>query len=247
MGANNSTTNSENFIDEVENLVNEQGAKTTGMIIDLLKDYESFTALAKGQAELLLKRDQEDDAKLGVGIDAAIEKGILKELPEIEYTVVNVAGKTPDAVADEILESVGKDAADQGGEIIVLAGLSGTGKGTTMKKLKEKIPNGINWSNGNIFRSLTLLAYTYVDTALSEATDLADETAKEAKKKELWDTALNDENLKSFMEALTFEKNEDGKWDTHIKAQVKAEGITLHSNCCKVYPGSRRLLLCRCM
>jgi len=44
---------------------------------------------------------------------------------------------------------------------VALVGLSGTGKGTTMSKLKELIPNSLTWSNGNIFRSLTLLATTH--------------------------------------------------------------------------------------
>ena len=32
------------------------------------------------------------------------------------------------------------------------AGLSGTGKGTTVAKLSEKLPNVTCWSNGNVFR-----------------------------------------------------------------------------------------------
>jgi len=39
-----------------------------------------------------------------------------------------------------------------------LQGLSGTGKGTTVGKLEQKLPRATSWSNGNVFRSLTLLA-----------------------------------------------------------------------------------------
>jgi hypothetical protein len=42
----------------------------------------------------------------------------------------------------------------------VLVGLSGTGKGTTGDILKKRLPNCVTWSNGNVFRSLTLLAAT---------------------------------------------------------------------------------------
>ena len=43
-------------------------------------------------------------------------------------------------------------------------GLSGTGKGTTVAKLQSLLPNASCWSNGNIFRALTLLAVTYCET-----------------------------------------------------------------------------------
>lgn len=45
--------------------------------------------------------------------------------------------------------------------VLVLVGLSGTGKGTTVDILKKKLPNTTSWSNGNVFRSLTLLAATF--------------------------------------------------------------------------------------
>ena len=58
-------------------------------------------------------------------------------------------------VSDEIISHLG---AGFNGGVLALVGLSGTGKGTTVEKLKSKLPNAITWSNGNIFRSLTLLA-----------------------------------------------------------------------------------------
>ena len=42
----------------------------------------------------------------------------------------------------------------------VLQGLSGTGKGTTVAKLQQMLPRCTAWSNGNVFRALTLLAVT---------------------------------------------------------------------------------------
>ena len=52
-----------------------------------------------------------------------------------------------------------------GGCVLVLQGLSGTGKGTTVAKLQAALPSCVSWSNGNVFRSLTLLAVTHCEQA----------------------------------------------------------------------------------
>ena len=44
-----------------------------------------------------------------------------------------------------------------------MQGLSGTGKGTTVAKLQALLPRAVSWSNGNVFRSLTLLALAYCE------------------------------------------------------------------------------------
>lgn len=75
-------------------------------------------------------------------------------VPE-EYQAIDVLGKTPEQVAQTIVDSVGSAA--ETGCVIVLCGLSGTGKGTTVAVLKQMLPNAQTWSNGNIFRSITLL------------------------------------------------------------------------------------------
>ena len=94
------------------------------------------------------------------------------------------------------------DAAKTGG-VVVLCGLSGTGKGTTVSRLEERLPAGktTGWSNGNVFRSLTLLAATWCEKEGLEAFDAA--------------KALTTENLASFMGMLTFDKF-DGVWDIKI-------------------------------
>jgi cytidylate kinase len=46
---------------------------------------------------------------------------------------------------------------------VCVQGLSGTGKGTTVAKLQRLLPHASAWSNGNIFRSLTLLTVTYFE------------------------------------------------------------------------------------
>jgi putative ribosome biogenesis GTPase RsgA len=50
---------------------------------------------------------------------------------------VDVLGKTADGVATEIIAALGPDFK---GGVLVLVGLSGTGKGTTVDMLKSKIP-----------------------------------------------------------------------------------------------------------
>jgi hypothetical protein len=72
-----------------------------------------------------------------------------------------VLGKSADQVANVILTSLGSAA--RTGCVVILVGLSGTGKGTTVLKLKGQLPNAMTWSNGNIFRALTLLAVRYCE------------------------------------------------------------------------------------
>ena len=80
-------------------------------------------------------------------------------------------------------------------------------KGTTVSKLRSHLEETgkevVTWSNGNIFRSVTLLAATWC-----EQQDGLDGFDKEK--------ALTKENLSSFMSMLSFGKNEDGQYDTRI-------------------------------
>jgi len=69
-------------------------------------------------------------------------------------------------------------------------------------KLQERLPNCVSWSNGNIFRSLTLLAVTWC-----ELFNLPEFSA---------DAALADANLAGFMKMLSFGKF-NGKWDIRVK------------------------------
>ncbi len=78
----------------------------------------------------------------------AVEKGVLEKNPKVEaLKKVDVLGKSADAVAAEIIRALGK--APSRGCVLVLQGLSGTGKGTTCAKLQEKLPRCTSWSNGN--------------------------------------------------------------------------------------------------
>lgn len=101
-------------------------------------------------------------ARNWVSTQLAVDGGVLPALASPpEYVMIDVIGKTPDDVCDVIVNHVG--GAAETGCVIVLCGLSGTGKGTTVAKLQERLPNTVTWSNGNVFRALTLLAVTWCE------------------------------------------------------------------------------------
>lgn len=205
-GSNGSSSSSSSVVPITYSLLSKQNAETSSALIDHFRNDPAFSKLATYEGDLTVKRDKEDDEKLQVGIDFAKKKGVIdpKFKPE-PYVEIDVVGKTPDQVADQILVKV---AAGKGGStVIVLVGLSGTGKGTTVTKLRQKLEQNqgksvVPWSNGNIFRSLTLLAATWCEQQPSLKSFDADK-------------ALTKENLVSFMKMLSFGKF-NGKYDTRI-------------------------------
>ena len=179
-------------------LLSEQNAETSTALIAHYESSPDFTALSAKEGADILARDQEDADKLQVGIDYAKDKGVIDPnfVPE-PYIAIDVLGKTPSEVAGEILAARKKS---EGESVIVICGLSGTGKGTTVSKLQEMIEGDgddakevVCWSNGNIFRSVTLLAATWCE----QQDDLDGFDA---------DRALIKENLASFMTMLEFGK-----------------------------------------
>jgi cytidylate kinase len=178
-------------------ILSKQNAETSTALIAHYESNKDFNALSAKEGADILARDQEDAEKLQVGIDYAKEKGVIDPdfVPE-EYIAIDVLGKTPAQVADEMLSEMGKK---EGESVIVICGLSGTGKGTTVSKLMEKIEGDGNgrsvvcWSNGNVFRSVTLLAATWCEQ--QDGLDGFDA-----------DKALTKENLASFMSMLEFGK-----------------------------------------
>merc|ERR1711935_979889 len=179
-------------------------------LIEHWKDSDKFLGLAKSEGDLTINRDQEDAVKLEKGIEFAKSKGVIDPnyVPE-PYVELDVLGKTPSTVADEIIGKIkSSDDGKDEGSVIVLCGLSGTGKGTTVAQVRQKLEADegkkvVTWSNGNIFRSVTLLAVTWCE----QQTDL-DGFDK--------DKALTKENLETFMGMLSFGKY-NGKYDTHIQ------------------------------
>merc|ERR1719253_681059 len=110
----------------------------------------------------ILRRDAEDDEKLAAGIAKAVAKGVVPANPRVEpINFIDAYGKTADEVAQDIQNKLG--AAADSGCVLVLQGLSGTGKGTTVAKLQATLPRACCWSNGNVFRALTLLAVSHCE------------------------------------------------------------------------------------
>lgn len=190
-------------------LLSQQNAETSTALIAHCESSDDFTALSAKEGAAILARDQEDADKLQVGIDYAKDKGVIDPnfVPE-KYIGIDVLGKTPADVAGEILAAM---KTSEGESVIVICGLSGTGKGTTVSKLQEMIETDgpdsrevVCWSNGNIFRSVTLLAATWCE----QQEDLDGFDA---------DRALTKENLASFVNMLEFGKF-NGKFDTKIKS-----------------------------
>jgi cytidylate kinase len=191
-----------------------QNAETSNAIIAHWKDSDAFLALAKAEGDLTMQRDEEDAINLQKGIDFAKSKGVIDpNYVSQPYVSLDVLGKTPATVAEEILTAIKGDSnsnnseTNNDGSVIVLCGLSGTGKGTTVSILSHKLEADegkkvVTWSNGNIFRSVTLLAVTWCE----QQSDI-DGFDK--------DKALTKENLQSFMRMLSFGKF-NGKYDTHI-------------------------------
>jgi len=134
-----------------------EDSSTTSAIIGAFRGHPKFDAFSQAEMDGILKRDAEDDEKLAAGILMAVEKGVLAANPPVEpTTTVDVLGKTADEVAAEIITALA--GAPAKGCVLILQGLSGTGKGTTVSKLQQLLPRCTSWSNGNVFRALTLLA-----------------------------------------------------------------------------------------
>jgi hypothetical protein len=111
-------------------LLAEQNANTTNAIITHFASNPQFLSLSQSEGSQILQRDAEDAEKLQKGIDIAKEKGVIDpNFVAEEYIVVDVLGKSPDEVADVILERCKKESGwGSGGGVVVLCGLSGTGK-----------------------------------------------------------------------------------------------------------------------
>lgn len=167
---------------------------------DVIGDYDNNVAFLKVSTKemaAILQRDREDDTQLAKGIQIAIEKGVIPAHVAVEpITKVDVMGKSADQVAAIIIQQLGSSA--RTGCVLTLEGLSGTGKGTTVAMLKSQLPHATTWSNGNIFRALTLLAVTYAEQ---------NQVALEA--------ALTPDNLAAFTKMIHFGKY-NGKFDVLI-------------------------------
>lgn len=129
---------------------------TSNAVIGMFSSFEAFATLSRKETEAIVKRDAEDDEKLAAGIRIAVDRGVVEAEPPLEpVKKIDVLGKSADQVAKILIDELGEAA--QTGCVVVLQGLSGTGKGTTVDRVKKALPNAVTWSNGNVFRCLTLL------------------------------------------------------------------------------------------
>lgn len=180
------------------NLIKKQDSTTSNAIIEMFSGKEAFQQVAAKETDAIMKRDAQDNEKLAAGIQIGIDKGVLAADVAVEDTTrIDVMGKSADEVTDEIIAKLG--GGDEG-KVIIFQGLSGTGKGTTVAALQKKLPNVVTWSNGNIFRSLTLLSVTYCE---SKGVDFSPD-------------ALTPDVLAALTAMLEFGKF-DGKFDTKIE------------------------------
>ncbi len=175
-----------------------QDSRTSSKIIRFFGSNPAFASLSATSTRDILQRDAEDAEKLQKGILLAVDKGVIPSDVRVEPVCkVQVTGKTAEQVADEIIQGLG--GAQDKGCVMTLQGLSGTGKGTTVAMLKKKLPNATTWSNGNVFRSLTLLAATYAE-----------------KKRCSLEEAITPQQLELYCTMLEFGKFR-GKFDVRIR------------------------------
>lgn len=180
-----------------------QNSESSQAVLEAYAEDPLFQKLSERLCKEIMDRDKQDGEKLAVGVQKAVDKKVLPADVEVEPTTkVSVTGKAADSIADEIVAKLGE--APSKGCVMTLQGLSGTGKGTTVTKLQEKLPNSQTWSNGNIFRSITLLCVTHME---KEGCSIED--------------ALKPEKLQEFCGMLEFDKFGKESFD------VKIEGLGL--------------------
>ena len=215
-----STTSSDTSPTLTYDILQRQNAETSNAIIHFLSTNPSFIELAEKEGKLIQIRDDEDNEKLKVGIEYAQKKGVIdvNYVPQ-PYISIDVYQKTPNDVAEVILQYVrdhpreattenddnnnNNNNSNSSGYVIVLVGLSGTGKGTTVTQLVSKLQqldyHVITWSNGNIFRCVTLLATTYWEQQQQQQNSPDEPFQK--------DVVLTKENIEMFMNMISFAKN----------------------------------------
>eukprot|EP00039_Didymoeca_costata_P007878 m.104793 g.104793 ORF g.104793 m.104793 type:complete len:344 (+) comp13857_c0_seq1:81-1112(+) len=177
-------------------ILQQSDSVTSNALVNRLRENQLFIEFSQREGAAILQRDNEDAEKLAKGIEISIKNGVLKKITPAPYYKVDVLGKSADEVAAEIQGQLPEGFK---GGVLVLVGLSGTGKGTTVDVLKKKLPNATTWSNGNVFRSLTLLAATYSEQNFGQFNP----------------KVLTPENIAAFMKMITFGKF-NGKFDIHI-------------------------------
>jgi len=144
---------------------------------------------------------QQDSAMTSAIIEAFKDNAKFAELSErLKGEIMARDAEDGEKLAKGVAIAIDKGvlSADVQVEPITKVSVSGT-----VAKLREKLPNATTWSNGNLFRSITLLAVTHAE---KEGCDLSE--------------ALKPDILDGFMKMLEFDMF-NGKFD------VKIEGLGL--------------------
>lgn len=191
-------------------LLKRQDDVCSAAVVRLLSSLESFQSLSRSEGENIVRRDKEDEDKLHKGIEIGIAKGILPGKPDVPpVRQINVVGLS----AQEVCEHIAGMLPGKEGNVIILQGLSGTGKGTTVAKLQHMLPRCVTWSNGNVFRSYTFLC----NDILSR------------KNLEITPETLTPDLLEEVVRRVTFERLASGKYDILLdgKAEVSVIQNTL--------------------
>lgn len=123
----------------------------TNRLIDILDGHPFFTKLSDLEEIAIDIRDKKDEENIERGIGEALERGLIKVWNhDPSYITIYVDGKSADNICDEIMGHISNIQDDF--SPIILAGLSGIGKGTTADYLQKRIKKSYLWSNGNLFR-----------------------------------------------------------------------------------------------
>ncbi|KPI89994.1 hypothetical protein ABL78_0854 [Leptomonas seymouri] len=187
-------------------ILRQQDDVCSSCVLALLKDNAKFRNLSEGEGRGIIQRDNEDAEKLSDGIRISIRKGILSGQPDVSpVTKVNVVGLTAQEVTDKII----KELPSLSGNVIIIQGLSGTGKGTTVDKLKHALPKCVTWSNGNVFRS-----YTYLCNEMLQA-----------RGKEITAESLTDDLLADVEKRVSFVKCDDGTFQTMLDGKTRVADV----------------------
>lgn len=184
-----------------------QNDLTSSAVIQYYKSHGHFEKLAHQETRAIKKRDQEDDKQVADGIQRAIGKGVLSRVQASPPIRLKVDHQSAEEVAGLIQDHMKEHPETR---LLVLFGNSGVGKGTTVAALKARLGSqAVTWSNGNLFRALTLV--------LLQSGPIQEEILQTS--------------LKAYMDKVSFQKNpQTGEYDLCVTINSKREWVSQLQN-----------------